>query len=440
MADAPAIAIGNEAGRFNGTGLQLRILVENSHREQDEDSTVRPDFKPTDYCGTHFDPFPIEHRDFNIHKLPSTPLKLRQSQWKPTSAAEIWIWIGILLYMQNDKEYRFVDHWRARTAEDHVPDHNIVKSMTYNRFHLLKRRLRLDDPDSIEYGVPHPFSKVNEWSDIIQTAATELFIPGTNISVDEGIIGFEGKSIHKITIPNKPTDTGLKIWQLSQRGYLLRWTWHVPGSKYGPIGVEFRRGRPKTTSSPTKMADLNPTQDVVAALASKLPAGVYHVFLDNLFSAPDLFVVLGHLGIGATGTCRTNCGLYRQLVKLKAADKTGKSGFAWGQLEAWPTVDNLVNQIAWKDNALVLFLSTVNTGHEVTERLRHRPTTTAPYAQPIKQKFGDKGELKLPVPSVAADYNDLMNGVDISDHYRSNELRNTGKDEGRLGLLHGPFS
>jgi hypothetical protein len=49
MADAPAIAIGNEAGQFNGTDLQLRILVENSYREQDEDSTVRPDFKPTDY-------------------------------------------------------------------------------------------------------------------------------------------------------------------------------------------------------------------------------------------------------------------------------------------------------------------------------------------------------------------------------------------------------
>jgi hypothetical protein len=67
-----------------------------------------------------------------------------------------------------------------------------------------------------------------------------------------------------------------------------------------------------------------------------------------------------------------------------------------------------------------LFLSTVYTGHEVTERLRHRPTTTAPYAQPIKQKFDNKGELKLLIPSVAADYNDLMNGVDISDHYRSN--------------------
>jgi hypothetical protein len=190
--------------------------------------------------------------------------------------------------------------------------------MTYDRFFLLKRRLRLDDPDSIEYGIPHPFNKVSEWSDIIQNAATELFLPGTNIAVDEGIVGYEGKSVHKITIPNKLTDTGLKIWQLSQRGYLMRWTWHIPGSKYGPIGVEFRRGRPKTTS-PTKIADLNPTQAVVAALISKLPTGTYHIFLDNLFSAPDLLIVLRHLGVGATGTCRTNCGLYSRLIKVQGS-------------------------------------------------------------------------------------------------------------------------
>jgi hypothetical protein len=121
MAGAPAIAVGNAAGQFNGTDFQLRPLVENSYREQDADSTVRPDFKLTDCCGTYFDPFPIGHRDFYIHKLPLTPLNLfqaflpgwlveqwvdytnngptsepvegsRQSQWKPTSTAEIWIW------------------------------------------------------------------------------------------------------------------------------------------------------------------------------------------------------------------------------------------------------------------------------------------------------------------------------------------------------------
>ncbi|RYC81001.1 hypothetical protein BFJ63_vAg16114 [Fusarium oxysporum f. sp. narcissi] len=90
MADAAAVAIGTEAGQFNGTDLQLRILVENSYREQDEDSTARPDFEPTDYCGTHFDPFPIAHHDFNIHKLPSTPLTLFQS-FLPEWLIEKWV-------------------------------------------------------------------------------------------------------------------------------------------------------------------------------------------------------------------------------------------------------------------------------------------------------------------------------------------------------------
>jgi hypothetical protein len=41
--------------------------------------------------------------------------------------------------------------------------------------------------------------------------------------------------------------------------------------------------------------------------------------------------------------------------------------WSWGQLKSYPTEDNLVNQIGWKDNALVLFLSTVYTGTEVVE-------------------------------------------------------------------------
>ncbi|KAF4469884.1 Kinesin light chain [Fusarium albosuccineum] len=47
-----------------------------------------------------------------------------------------------------------------------------------------------------------------------------------------------------------------------------------------------------------------------------------------------------------------------------------------------------VNQIGYKDNALVLLLSTVYDGEEMTFRLRHRPTTTNPRAKQIKRFFG----------------------------------------------------
>ncbi|KFA69248.1 hypothetical protein S40285_09311 [Stachybotrys chlorohalonatus IBT 40285] len=122
---------------------------------------------------------------------------------------------------------------------------------------------------------------------------------------------------------------------------------------------------------------LNPTQAVVVALVNKLPKGTYHVFLDNLFSSPDLFKALRILGIGATGTCRTNCALYRDIVVAKENDRKGKGLWPWGRICSWPTPDNKVgrpsspmalgnqalenapltaskvNQIAWKDKALV---------------------------------------------------------------------------------------
>jgi hypothetical protein len=59
-----------------------------------------------------------------------------------------------------------------------------------------------------------------------------------------------------------------------------------------------------------------------------------------------------------------------------------------------------------------LFLSTIYTGQEVSVRRRKRPTSTSPWAGPIKRHFGDKHLMDLELLSVATDYNDLMNAVD----------------------------
>jgi hypothetical protein len=54
---------------------------------------------------------------------------------------------------------------------------------------------------------------------------------------------------------------------------------------------------------------LNPTQAVVISLLKQLPDATYHVFLDNLFSSPDLFIVLREMKVGVTGTYRTDSGI-----------------------------------------------------------------------------------------------------------------------------------
>jgi hypothetical protein len=109
--------------------------------------------------------------------------------------------------------------------------------MPYSRFFLLKRRIRLYDSDCVEIGVPAPFNKVNEWARHIMETAISLVVLGCMIAIDEIIVSFKGRSRHKVTIKNKPTPTGLKVWALAAAGYILRWLWHQPGPMYGPVGL-----------------------------------------------------------------------------------------------------------------------------------------------------------------------------------------------------------
>lgn len=79
-----------------------------------------------------------------------------------------------------------------------------------------------------------------------------------------------------------------------------------------------------------------------------------------------------------------------------------------------------MNQIAWKDNALVLFLSTVYTASEdeQQDRTRKRPTTTQPRARPIKRMFGSDPVKRVSIPTIGAVYNDKMGAVDIGDQLK----------------------
>ena len=66
-------------------------------------------------------------------------------------------------------------------------------------------------------------------------------------------------------------------------------------------------------------------------------------------------------------------------------------------------------------------MTTVYTGQELVVKLRKRPTTTKARARPIKREFSGKPVKFLQIPSVSADYNDNMGGVDIGDQLRASE-------------------
>ena len=65
---------------------------------------------------------------------------------------------------------------------------------------------------------------------------------------------------------------------------------------------------------------------------------------------------------------------------MNAEDKR-KDQIPWGTLLTEATEDNLIKMIAWKDNALLLSISTFFDGKSTVERLRKRPAKTSSAAK-----------------------------------------------------------
>lgn len=403
------------------------IREDDSRREQEGDSTRQPDFPPATDRGFNFQPFKVERRDPKVNQLPQEPLYLfqhfvplslvsswaeytnswvnslqergiidsqnhelregsRLQEWKPTSAAELYVWLGILIYIGIHKEIAIEDHWKTPELADQRPEHSIIKFMTYKRFQLLRRHLRPFDYTKFEDDerFPEVFQCAQPWSEHIQYATTQLCGPGSHLAVDEGMIRYTGRNTEVTYVPGKPTDTGFKVWVVAQLGIFLRWIWHQPGARYGPVGIERtarrrtvaqrersgrgrggrgrgrERGRQQReareadkveevihvlTDDGDKVIALNSTQSVVIALINLLPQSIYHVFVDNLFSSPDLFLSLRHHGHGATGTARPNCGIYKELANYKTKGQSGKSGFKFNEIRVVPTPDNQVGTL-----------------------------------------------------------------------------------------------
>ncbi|KZL88175.1 hypothetical protein CI238_13549, partial [Colletotrichum incanum] len=225
--------------------------------------------------------------------------------------------------------------------------------------------------------MPDVYRKVNQWSAHIQETGDSLYIPGSDLTVDEAMVRFTGRSLETTTIPTKPIPTGYKIWILAQSGYCVRWLWHVHGKGPYALAPQAQPAQPSPARSTGpagpaagKLALLTPTQQVVTTLISLLPAATYHVFLDNLFASIRLFRTLRNQQVGASGTCRKDSGIDEILVAEK---ETEGRGIPWGEVHCIPTLDGEVNQFTWKDNALVLFLSTVFQDGQEVIRSRRRP-------------------------------------------------------------------
>jgi hypothetical protein len=109
-------------------------------------------------------------------------------------------------------------------------------------------------------------------------------------------------------------------------------------------------------------------------------------------------------------------GLHPKLIALK---KEHNSSTPWGALYACTSRCGQVLQIAWKDQQLVMMMTTVHRGDEVIKRKRKKPAKGSAGHATAKPVFGEQWTKILPIPSFIDDYNHHMHAVDTADQLRA---------------------
>jgi hypothetical protein len=316
-------------------------------------------------------------------------------EWTELTLDELKIWMGILLYMGVIKLPRVTDYW---TTDFKFPKHYITQQMPMKRFQQIKRYLHISNHNS---PMPYWYSKVEPFASHIRDISKRLYVPGSNVSIDEMIIRFSGRSGHTFRIKNKPTPEGYKIMSLCEKGYTYTFTFE---------------SRIVANDKIPSIPGLNKTGSLVSYLVTQLPTNrAYNIYMDNYFTSIPLFHYLRTNGYGACGTVRVNSAMFPASLKIEKSIHLD-----WNTLSG--VVVNDVLAILWIDNGPVHMLTTI---HGIKDdkwkipTIRRRPRETSSNAINVRRVFGEATQKEVPIPKAIDDYNHFMGGVDIADQYRS---------------------
>ena len=299
----------------------------------------------------------------------------QDTRWTPTTPEEIKAFISIQIIMGIHQLPEYSLYW-ADDRNLNVP--GVSEVMTKARYEKLSQYLHLvDNTQALPHDHQHfdPLFKVRPVVEMVNANSLTSYVPGREMSIDEAMIGFKGRSLLKQYLPGKPTKWGIKVWQLSESStgytpqfqvYTGRREANIPGNHRG-LGHR-----------------------VVTDLSSPYFDKNYHLYFDNFFTSLPLAEELLQHQTYSCGTLRLNRrGLPNSVknVKLRRQGDTKKR-----------QKGNMLITI-WKDKRQVAMLST---NQQPTDTL-HRPRRGAPVLK----------------PDAISNYNQHMGGVDLADQHRA---------------------
>ena len=286
---------------------------------------------------------------------------------------EFLVFLGVLLNMGLVRKPTISSYWDCTNPSQMTTW--FVEHFGRERFELLLKFLHFADNEEMP-GIRDPsyrLYKIQPLIDHFIQTFTRHYYPKKNISIDESMIGFRGKTpLLQIYMPNKHhARFSLKVWCLCEAstGYT--------------VTFEIYKG---ATGAPVSADGI--THDLVLRLLNQADVRYrgHHLGLDNYFTSPKLFSDLWDRNTTATGTVRRNKkGLPMDALKEKLPNH-GVSERRKGPLLC----------VAYRDGKKtpVLLSTTAKGGYEAVHR---------------------RGKADKRLPSIVADYNNVMGGVDLKD-------------------------
>ena len=191
------------------------------------------------------------------------------SKWKIVSVEELKAFFGFLILMGIDHLPSLNDYWSKDPLLHYAP---VADRIPRLRFREITRYLHFVNNDDLSpRGNPahDRLGKVRPLISHLGNKFATLYDPSKEVSVDEAMIKFQGRSSLKQYMPKKPIKRGIKVWVLgdSTNGYFSRFDIYQGREENREVGL---------------------SEHVVKKLTKELKHKYHHVFFDNYFTSLKL--------------------------------------------------------------------------------------------------------------------------------------------------------
>ena len=309
----------------------------------------------------------------------------RARPWHDVVVPEMKAFVGILILMGIIKLPRLELYWSQKYPQISTPGISAVMPLV--RFEQLFRCLHLNDNSS---QVPRGTSghdrlfKVRKLLNLVVPRFQSEYVMHQECSIDEAMIPFKGRLGFKQYMRNKPIKWGIKVFVLADatNGYVRNLQVYtgksIENDGHASVGLCSR---------------------VVLDMMFDLHHSGLHLYTDNFYTSPLLYLTLYNKGINACGTCRPNRSHFPPELICKA---TKHNSGHYDYRSNGPLL-----ACVWVDKRTIYFLSTIH----VAESSGAQPS--------VKRRRLDGSQKDVPCPPVLPDYQTYMRGVDRGDQLQT---------------------